>query len=356
MTGVKQALITVGILLGLTVLCLIIYQLTPVLIPFIVAAALAYLTDPLVEWASTGKYKIPRTLAVIIVFVVVIALLLIALLFLLPALQRQLVTFVAAVPAMLDWFQLKLVPQLMVLGLAPKDFGLDTLRAEIVNHTAEATQFAKWLWQTLFHSGAIILTGILNLLITLVAAFYLLRDWHAILKAMESLIPRSVAPTALSLLKQCDMVMSTFVRGQLWVMIALGTLYSVGLAIIGVNFSLLLGMMAGLLSIVPYLGTVLGLGSALLVAYLQFDTLWPVLGVLVVFGIGHILEMAVLAPMLIGDKLGLHPVAVIFAILAGGHLLGLAGVILAIPLAAIFVVLMSELLNKFQKLPRAKVT
>jgi predicted PurR-regulated permease PerM len=126
-------------------------------------------------------------------------------------------------------------------------------------------------------------------------------------------------------------------------MASLGTLYGVGLALVGVNFSLLLGMLAGLLSIVPYLGSIVGLGAALIVAYLQFHAWLPIVGVLVVFGIGHILEGMVLTPWLIGDKLGLHPVVVIFAVLAGGHLLGLVGVILALPLTAMLVVLVREL-------------
>ncbi|HRE32955.1 MAG TPA: AI-2E family transporter, partial [Candidatus Berkiella sp.] len=131
----------------------------------------------------------------------------------------------------------------------------------------------------------------------------------------------------------------------LTVMVCLGVLYAVGLVLIGVNFSLLLGMGAGILSIVPYLGSIVGLGAALIVAYLQFDTLLPIVGVLVVFGIGHLLEGMVLTPILIGDKLGLHPVVVIFAVLAGGQLLGLVGVILALPITAMLVVLVRELIT-----------
>ncbi|MGD9593126.1 MAG: AI-2E family transporter, partial [Candidatus Berkiella sp.] len=158
--------------------------------------------------------------------------------------------------------------------------------------------------------------------------------------------PTKYAPHIIKIARQCDVVLATFVRGQLSVMVALGTFYGLGLALIGVNFSLLLGMLAGLLSIVPYLGSIVGLGSALAVAYFQFPTIWPVVGVLLLFGVGHVLEGFVLTPLLIGDKLGLHPVVVIFAVSAGGHLLGFVGVILALPLTAILVVIFRELMHQ----------
>jgi len=346
MNPLQQSLLFVAILFGIGLLGAFIYHLAPVLTPFAIAALIAYLTDPLVERLNKGKWKIPRTVSVVGVFVIVILVLVFVMLFLVPALQQQITTLLSKLPGVIDWVQTDIVPQLITYGIVPEDLGLDTLKSTLKEHMTQATEVAKWVWTTLFHSGLAIMEWCMRIVIIFVAAFYLLRDWQNILAAIKQLLPANYAPTIIRITRQCDTVLGTFVRGQLTVMIALGGFYGVGLAIIGVNFSLLLGMLAGLLSIVPYLGSIVGLGAALGVAYVQFPTLLPVVAVLVLFGIGHVLEGVVLTPLLIGDKLGLHPVAVIFAVLAGGHLLGFVGVIIALPLTAILVVIIRELLHK----------
>lgn len=346
MNPLQQSLLFVAILFGVGLLGVFIYQLAPILTPFAIAALIAYLTDPLVERLNKGKWKIPRTISVVGVFVIVILVLTFVLLFLVPALQQQIMTLMLKLPVMVDWLQKEILPQLKNYGVLPEDLGLETLKSTLSGHMSQATEIAKWVWKTLFHSGLAVMQWCMHLVIIFVAAFYLLRDWQNILAAIEKLLPRHYAPTIIRIARQCDTVLGTFVRGQLTVMVALGIFYGLGLAIIGVNFSLLLGMLAGLLSIVPYLGSIVGLGAAISVAYVQFPTLLPVIGVLVLFGIGHVLEGVVLTPLLIGDKLGLHPVAVIFAVLAGGHLLGFVGVIIALPLTAILVVIIRELLHK----------
>lgn len=344
MTITQQAVTSLVTLLCIVLIGWLTYLLSPVLTPFLVAAFLAYLTDPLVEKLAKGKkFKIPRTVTVILVFLLVFLLVFIVFFFLVPALQRQLIGLAAKIPSMIDWIQLKVVPQLATLGISPQDISLNTLKEAVANHATQATAMAKWLWLTLSHSGMALLGALMNALIALVALFYLLRDWRQIVEALKKMLPKNIAPTVLRLAEQCDIVLATFVRGQLTVMACLGTLYGVGLALIGVNFSLLLGMLAGVLSIVPYLGSIVGLGAALIVTWLQFQSWLPIAGVLVVFGFGHLLEAMVLTPILIGDKLGLHPVVVIFAVLAGGHLLGLVGVILALPITAMLVVLVREL-------------
>lgn len=342
MNMTQQATLTLVTLLSVLVIGWLILHLSPILMPFLVAAFLAYLTDPLVEKLSNGKYKIPRTLTVVGVFVLLIAVLLLVLLFLIPTSQRQVVTLMANLPSMIDVLQENLLPYLQTLDIKPEDINLNSLKETVMSHATQATQMAKWVWKTLFQSGLAVMSGVMNVLIIFVVSFYLLRDWRQILKAIKGILPKKSGPTIMRLTKKCDSVLSTFVRGQLTVMACLGVLYGVGLALIGVNFSLLLGMLAGILSIVPYLGSIVGLGAALIVAYIQFDTWLPIAAVLGVFAIGHLLEAVVLTPILIGDKLGLHPVVVIFAVLAGGHLLGLVGVILALPITAMLVVLARE--------------
>ncbi len=345
MNTLQQALLFVAILFGLSLLGAFIYHLAPVLTPFVIAAVLAYLADPLVEKLAQ-RAKLPRTLAVSIVFLIVILLIVIVLLFLVPALQKQIMALAAKIPHFISWLQTALMPQLAEFGIAEQDLGLDTLKSSLSENMSHAGTVAKWVWTTAFQSSKAIVEGFMNLFIICIATFYLLRDWRSILEAFKALLPSNYASPIVQIAQKCDTVLSTFVRGQLSVMAALGAYYGLGLALIGVNYSLLIGMMAGILSIVPYLGSIVGLGTALALTYFQFHTLWPVLSVLGLFGIGHILEGTVLTPLLIGDKLGLHPVVVIFAVLAGGHLLGFVGVVLAIPLTAIIVVIVNELLHR----------
>ncbi|MBS0288547.1 MAG: AI-2E family transporter [Proteobacteria bacterium] len=347
MNPLQYALLFVVILFSLGLLGAFIFYLAPVLAPFLLAAVFAYLADPIVEFFSKGKWKMPRTLVVILVFVLLLVILALVMFFLIPALQHQIQSLLTKLPIFITWLQTVLMPQLVAFGVDEKIFDIQTLKNVLTQHMSQASHAAKWMWQTVFHSGLALLEWLMHLLIVLVATFYLLRDWQQILKAAKSLLPQQYAATIIKIARQCDVVLATFVRGQLSVMVALGTFYSLGLTIVGVNFSLLLGMLAGFLSIVPYLGSIVGLGAALLVAYFQFHSALHIAGVLVVFGIGHVLEGMVLTPLLVGDKLGLHPVVVIFAVLAGGHLLGFVGVVIALPLTAILVVILRELLHKF---------
>lgn len=356
MNALQQSLLFVIILASTILVGWLVYYLSPVLAPFLIATTLAYLTDPLVEKMTRkwGKYKLTRTLAVLLVFLLVIVLILVILLGLIPALQTQIVLFIKFLPKIVDWLNTTLQPKLIALGVMPEAIDFQSVKEFFTGHLTQVGSIAKWISQAIFHSGLAFVGVIMNFLIVFVATFYLLRDWPNILKAGKSLIPPAYAKTTVSIFKKCDEVLSTFVRGQLTVMLALGIFYGVGLAILGVNFSILLGFVAGLLSIVPYLGTFVGLGASLIVAYIQFGDWAHLLGVLAVFGIGNLIEGLVLTPLLIGDKLGLHPVVVIFAILAGGHLLGFVGILIALPLTAVLVVLAREGLQRLNHSPDVK--
>jgi predicted PurR-regulated permease PerM len=157
---------------------------------------------------------------------------------------------------------------------------------------------------------------------------------------LRNLLPRRIEPVIVGLARESDEVLGAFLRGQFVVMLALGGIYSLGLFIIGLDFSLLIGMLAGLVSFVPYLGLIVGIVVAGIAALIQFQEFWPLLPVIGVFGIGQLIEGMLLTPLLVGDRIGLHPVAVIFAVLVGGHLFGFFGVLLALPVAAIIMVLL----------------
>lgn len=168
------------------------------------------------------------------------------------------------------------------------------------------------------------------------------------MSSIANLIPRQFADDTFRLARRCDEVLSSFLRGQLLVMMCLGVIYAIGLTLMGLNFGLLIGVVSGLVSIVPFLGFIVGLIIAVVVALFQFGTWWGVVGVIAVFSVGQIAESVVLQPKLLGDKIGLHPVAVIFAVLAGGRLFGLTGVLLALPIAAVILVLLKEVKIRYQ--------
>jgi predicted PurR-regulated permease PerM len=189
-------------------------------------------------------------------------------------------------------------------------------------------------------SGFAIVGWVLNLVIIPVAAFYLLRDWNIVVDRIHALIPRSVEPVVVRLARESDETLGGFLRGQLSVMIVLGVIYGVGLWAAGISVGPLIGMIAGLISFVPYLGAIVGVAMGIIAALVQYQDWFHVGLVLAVFAVGQTLEGYVLVPKLVGDKIGLHPVAVMFAILAGGELFGFVGVLLALPIAAVAMVLL----------------
>jgi len=324
-------------LIGLTVW--LTYLLAPVLMPFAVALMLAYLGDPLTD--RLERFKLSRTQAVSVVFFAMTLALGLILLWLLPQLEHQLERFIASLPAYAEWLNQSAIPwlhQRFNLDIKP----LETQAAVnlIKSHWQTAGGAATVLLRSLSDSGGMILAWIMNLLLVPVVTFYLLRDWDSLMAKLHDLLPRRIAPTIAGLAGEFDAVLSAFVRGQFYVMLALGAVYSIGLGLTGLDLALLIGMTAGLVSFVPYLGTIVGIVSASLAAVLQFHDAAHLVWVLAVFGVGQLLEGMLLTPMLVGDKIGLHPVAVIFAIMAGGQLFGFLGILLALPAASVIMVML----------------
>jgi predicted PurR-regulated permease PerM len=192
-------------------------------------------------------------------------------------------------------------------------------------------------------SGVALLAWLANLVLVPVVTFYLLRDWDVLVARIHELIPRQQEPTVAKLARASDEVLGQFLRGQLTVMVALGVIYTTGLWLIGLDLALLVGMIAGLVSFVPYLGTIVGILLAGVAALMQFGDAMHLLYVAIVFAVGQSLEGMILTPLLVGDKIGLHPVAVIFAVMAGGQLFGFVGVLIALPVAAVVVVILRHM-------------
>lgn len=317
---------------------ILVYLLAPVLTPFLTAAILAYIGNPLVE--RLMRWRLSRILAVVAVFLVLTLLVVLLVLVLLPKLERQFVVLAAQVPVLIDWLQQQALPWLQSrLGLT-QTLDLGSLRTAAGEQWQSAGGLLTKLLASVSRSGLAVLGWLANLLLVPVVTFYLMRDWPVLLTRLHDLLPRRAEPEIVKLVRAVDEVLGAFFRGQLLVMLALGGIYTTGLWLVGLELALLIGMLAGLVSFVPYLGLIVGVVAASIAALLQFHELTPLLYVLVVFGVAQLLEGMVLTPWLLGERIGLHPVAVIFAVLAGGQLFGFFGVLLALPVAAVVVVLL----------------
>ncbi|MFM9835121.1 MAG: AI-2E family transporter, partial [Methylophilaceae bacterium] len=314
-----------------------IYLLLPVLTPFLIAAVLAYMCDPIVDKLSLwgiAKFKLGRTLATVLVMLGILGLL-IGLFFILePLLQKESSLIAQRLPIVIANVRATIEPWLQ--GRFGISLNVDSAQIQQVI-TAHWKTAGGLLADVLRSAGShtISLIGIVaNILLLPVVLFYLLRDWDGFIDSISKLIPRDWSETSATIAKEIDQVLSEFLRGQLSVMLAMSLFYMAGLYLAGLDMAFAIGMIAGLLGFVPYLGIALGLALALLVSALEFTSFSQVIPVLIVFGLGQIVEGTILTPKLVGDRIGLHPVIVIFALLAGGQLFGFTGVLLALPVSA----------------------
>jgi predicted PurR-regulated permease PerM len=337
-----QMLALIGIIVFL------IWLLAPVLMPFALAAMLAYLGDPLAD--RLQRLGMGRTLAVSIVFTVITIIFIGVLLLLVPLIQRQVTNLIDNLPHYVEWLRSVALPWVQQrLHLEADSFDSDKVLTAIKEHIGSIGSIAASTLAKVTQSGMGVITWMTNAVLIPVVAFYLLRDWDTMIAHIQRLIPRSVEPTVVRLSRESDQVLGAFVRGQLLVMLALGVFYGLGLTLVGISIGPLIGMVAGLLSFVPYLGFMIGFVAALVAALVQYGDWNHVILVGVVFTIGQLLEGYVLVPRLVGGKIGLHPVAVIFAVLAGGHLFGFLGVLLALPAASVVVVLLRYVFARYRE-------
>ena len=326
----------------------LLYLLAPVLTPFLMSALLAYLGDPLVD--RLERVGMSRTLGVLTVFGIMFVTGMLALVVLLPMLSHQAVAFLNNIPEALDWLQKQVAPRIAALvGSDVVSIDIEGLRTAIVDHWRQVGSVAGQVMSSLGRSGQVVLGWLTYLLLIPVVTFYLLRDWDDLVVAVRDLLPQRAAPTISKLAKEIDAVLAEFLRGQLTVMLALAAIYISGLWLVGLDLAFVIGIGAGLLSFVPYLGVIVGVAAAVVAAFLQFHDLAHLIGVAAVFMVGQVLEGMVLSPMLVGDRIGLHPVAVIFAVMAGGQLFGFFGVLVALPVAAVVVVLLRHSRDEYLK-------
>lgn len=325
--------------LGLAV-CWLLWLLSPVLSPFVLGALLGWLGDPLVDRLERAGRS--RNVAVLLVFTAMTLLVVLGLVLLVPMIQDQVTTLIAAIPGYQQWVITHAMPWIEARTGVEITGWLD------INHLVELVRanwesaggFASNLLGYMSRSGFALIALAANIALLPVVTFFALRDWDLLVARVTSLIPRDHLETVARLAHQSSDVLSAFLRGQFLVMLALGVIYAVGLWGVGLDLGILIGIIGGILTFVPYVGpaTVLVLGC--IAAIVQYGDWQHVVAVLVVFGVGQLVESYWLTPKLVGDRIGLHPVAVIFAVLAGGQLFGFLGMLIALPCAAVANVLL----------------
>ena len=326
-------------------LIFLIYLLAPILTPFVASALLAYVGDPLVD--RLEKLKLSRTLSVIVVFFLTMIGISALALLVVPLVHDQGLAFAGKLPTYVQWVEDNLLPKLSpYLGIegGALDMGLGPLISEYAGRLGSVASSA---FGTLTRSGGAFIGGVVTLFLIPILTFYLLRDWDLIVRRMGELVPPSERDAMFSLAQESDEVLGGFLRGQVLVMLGLATIYAVGLSIVGLDYAIAIGVVAGLVSFVPYLGLVVGIILAGLSALAQLQSFGALAAVVAVFVIGQMIEGTLLTPKLVGDRIGLHPVLVIFAVMAGGQLFGFFGILLALPGAAVVSVIVRHVYGRF---------
>lgn len=311
----------------------LLWALAPVMTPFLIAAVLAYALHPVVE--RLVHRRVPRTLAVgLVIGAVVLGAMVLALL-VVPILSRELPLLREQIPLLVRRFNDWSTPWLAHVGIKVQ---WDVNSIQLLVRNALSGNLEEWMGTVLSSlriGGSVVLTVVGTLVLVPVVLMYLLQDWPDLLRQIRHLIPPRYRDQVAGFSGECDELLGQYLRGQLMVMLSLAGYYVLGLSLAGFELALPVGFLTGLLIIIPYLGFGLGLLLALLAALLQFSGTYGLIAVAIIYGIGQLLEGFVLTPRLVGERVGLSPVAVIFALLAFGHLLGFVGVLIALPLAAL---------------------
>jgi predicted PurR-regulated permease PerM len=343
----RQALFWTG---AMVFLALFLYIFSSILLPFVAGLVLAYFLDPVADRLERlGLSRLLATIVILVLFIVTFALLLVILV---PILASQMSDFIARLPSYVARLQ-ELVANRDSQWL--KDFiGVDAsvIRNSLDSLLQQGAGFLTTLLQSIWSSGKTLIDVIALFVVTPVVAFYMLLDWDRMVAKIDDLVPREHVQTVRAIARDMNNAIAGFVRGQGTVCLVLGMIYAAGLTITGLNFGLLIGLFAGLISFIPYVGSLVGLLLALGVALVQF---WPdymsVVYVAVAFGFGQFIEGNILQPKLVGSSVGLHPVWLMFALFAFGTLMGFTGMLIAVPTAAAVGVLVRFVISRYQQSP-----
>jgi predicted PurR-regulated permease PerM len=314
----------------------LLWMLSPILAPFMCGAILAYICNPLV--ARMESKRIPRSTGTALTLLLLIGLFAGLVLILVPLVQHETNLLIDRLPAYLDSLKLNAVPWLQTHFGVDATVDADKIKAFVTSHLQNAGNLVMLALPSIKSGGLALIGLVTTLLLVPVVLFYVLRDWGVMLSRIEHLIPRRWHAKSVQIGREIDQVLSEFLRGQIAVMLVMSVYYVAALHVAGLEFALPIGLVTGLLVFIPYLGMATGLILAVLVGLIQFQGVGGLLPMLIAFGIGQLLEGMVVTPFLVGERIGLHPVAVIFALLAFGQLFGFFGILLALPVSAALLV------------------
>lgn len=324
----------------ITAIVLFLRAVEPILLPFVLGSFVAYLMDPLA--VKLEKLKLSRGLASAIITFALFAVIVLLCIWLAPLLYDQIARLASKAPTLLHDLELavrdKATPVLSKLN-ALSGADADAIPADASDLFQRGTEMLGNFTRSIITSGAAFINLAGLLLITPIVCFYLIRDWPSVLKRADSMLPLAYGPTIRQQLFEINRTLSSYVRGQITVIFFMTLFYVGGLTLAGLNFSLVLGFLAGVIIIVPYIGSAISVSLGLIVANGQFGTEGAFWVVVTVYAIGQILESQILTPKIIGDRVGLHPLWMLFGMLAGAVLLGFVGVLLAVPMTAVIGVL-----------------
>jgi predicted PurR-regulated permease PerM len=323
------------------VAALLLYLLSPILAPFLFAGILAYICDPIADWLE--RKRVPRSLATVLVMLLLIALFATLLLILIPLFYKEITQLGEKLPGYLTQLRDQLSPWIKAKLGVELQLDIDTIKQTLSENWKSAGGIAGNLLASLKVGGLAVVGFFINLLLVPVVLFYLLRDWDKLVANIDAIIPRRYHERVTTLAREVDEVLAEFLRGQISVMLIMSAFYVIGLWIAGLEFALPIGIITGMLVFIPYLGVMVGLVLATLAAFMQFTSIAGVIPVWIVIGLGQLIEGMLITPKLVGDRIGLHPVAVIFALLAFGQLFGFFGVLLALPASAALLVWLRHL-------------
>jgi predicted PurR-regulated permease PerM len=340
----RQALFWV---LALLVFAILLYGLSGVLLPFVAGLALAYLLDPVAD--RLERLGLSRLIATLLILGIVLILFIAALVLILPLLAGQLMSFIDKLPGYVQRLQTLAVEQGgPLLERFGGGKGLNDLRSDLGGLMSQGANWLIGVLQSIWAGGQAVLSLFSLLVVTPIVAFYLLVDYDKLVASVDDWLPRRHQATVRKLALEMDATISGFLRGQALVCLFLALWYGIGLSLIGLNFGFLIGILSGILSFIPYVGSLTGLVLGLGIAIVQFwpDGFW-IAAVIAVFASGQFLEGNILAPKLVGEAVGLHPVWLMFALFAFGSLFGFVGLLLAVPLAAVAGVLLRHALGLY---------
>ena len=331
---------------ALLVAAVLFYALSPILAPFLAAAIFAYILDPVVD--KLERRGLSRTLGTVLTLLLLIALVALFLLIVIPLFVKESVLLAEQFPTFLDKVKNEWLP--WVTQKTGIELALDSssIKQFVTDNLSDAKGIAQRIFASVRIGGLAVVGFLVNLLLVPVVLFYLLRDWDLLVARVDDMIPRRWHARARTIAGEIDAVLAEFLRGQLSVMLIMAVLYVLGLWAVGLQFALPIGLITGVLVFVPYLGGITGFLLATLAAVMQFQAMPGVLAVWAVFGVGQLLEGMVVTPLLVGDRIGLHPVAVIFALLAFGQLFGFFGILLALPASAALLVALRHLSDDYR--------